>query len=116
MQWALTAKHAKHANSLQSGAAASFTRQMNVVIQSLGSFFASFASFAVATSRVARNTLRKALRPQLTLTAILCVAGCASPRHETALHPFDFYTDTFSYSNQLVWQYEFDPHTGQVTT
>ena len=89
---------------------------MNVVIQSLGSFFASFASFAVATSRVARNTLRKALRPQLTLTAILCVAGCASPRHETALHPFDFYTDTFSYSNQLVWQYEFDPHTGQVTT
>jgi hypothetical protein len=30
--------------------------------------------------------------------------------------PFDFYADTFSYPNELVWEYRFDPQTGQTTT
>ena len=29
---------------------------------------------------------------------------------------FDFYADTFSYPNELVWEYQFDPRTGKTTT
>ena len=36
-------------------------------------------------------------------------AGCATPRH-AGTHPrqFDFYKDTLSYSNGLVWEYRYD--------
>ena len=29
---------------------------------------------------------------------------------------FDFYADTFSYTNELVWEYQFDPRTGKAST
>jgi hypothetical protein len=29
--------------------------------------------------------------------------------------PFDFYTDTFSYPNELIWEYRFDPATGKAS-
>ena len=30
--------------------------------------------------------------------------------------PFDFYADTFSYPNELIWEYQFDPRTGKTST
>jgi len=49
------------------------------------------------------------------LAVFLLATGCAiSSRQGT--RPFNFQTDTFSYSNQLVWEYRFDPATGKTTT
>jgi hypothetical protein len=33
-----------------------------------------------------------------------------------ATRVFDFYAETFSYPNELVWEYQFDPQTGKTTT
>src|SRR5271156_3797118 len=29
---------------------------------------------------------------------------------------FDFYADSFSYPNELIWEYLYDPQTGKTTT
>jgi hypothetical protein len=34
----------------------------------------------------------------------------------SAGRPFDFYADTFSYPNELIWEYQFDPSTGKTST
>jgi len=40
---------------------------------------------------------------------VLVLAGCASPQSRSAgSRPFDFDRDTFSYANELVWEYYFD--------
>lgn len=49
------------------------------------------------------------------LAVLLLAAGCATSS-DCARRPFNFQTDTFSYSNQLVWEYRLDPATGKVTT
>ena len=46
---------------------------------------------------------------------LLLVAGCATSATSTP-RPFNFQTDTFSYSNQLVWEYRLDPSTGKAIT
>jgi len=45
----------------------------------------------------------------LALLLALGVSGCATPRERTpiATRAFNFKTDTFAYSNQLVWEYSF---------
>lgn len=51
------------------------------------------------------------------LTVLLAAGGCASaPRTGSPGRPFDFRADTFSYSNQLVWEYRLDPATGKTVT
>lgn len=47
------------------------------------------------------------------LLKLLLVAGCSSPG--THDRPFVFHQDTFSYANELVWRYDFDPVTGKTT-
>jgi hypothetical protein len=44
--------------------------------------------------------------------------GCSTfdVRSSVASRPFDFKADTFSYSNQLVWEYRIDPATGKTIT
>src|SRR5438309_4126080 len=42
------------------------------------------------------------------------IAGCATPARQTT-RQFDFATDTFSYANELVWDYSYTPD-GQWTT
>ena len=45
------------------------------------------------------------------LLAVLLLAGCTTSKTTTAAHPrrpFDFEHDTFSYANELVWEYRFD--------
>jgi hypothetical protein len=49
------------------------------------------------------------------LVLLLLAFGCATaPEHRS--RPFNFQTDTFSYSNQLVWEYRLDPATGKTIT
>jgi hypothetical protein len=40
------------------------------------------------------------------LLALLC--GCATQKPFVGPRPFDFQKDTFSYANELVWEYHFD--------
>jgi hypothetical protein len=47
------------------------------------------------------------------LVLLLVAAGCATPSVSPP-RPFNFQTDTFSYSNQLVWEYRLDPVTGKT--
>jgi hypothetical protein len=47
---------------------------------------------------------------------LLVAAGCATSTGKTSSRPFNFQTDTFSYSNQLVWEYRLDPATGKTIT
>ena len=47
--------------------------------------------------------------------ALLIAAGCATAERSTS-RDFNFQTDTFSYSNQLVWEYRLDPVTQKVVT
>jgi hypothetical protein len=39
-----------------------------------------------------------------------------NPSHEPWDRPFRFEQDTFTFANELLWQYRFDPATGAVTT
>jgi hypothetical protein len=40
---------------------------------------------------------------------VALLGGCAAHRHEVVnTRPFGFHTDTFSYANELVWEYHFD--------
>jgi hypothetical protein len=50
------------------------------------------------------------------LVLLLVAAGCASSTTSKPSRPFSFQTDTFSYSNQLVWEYRLDPATGKTVT
>src|SRR5262245_50354342 len=47
----------------------------------------------------------------------LLITGCSGPRasSSTYVRPFDFYTDTFAFPNELVWVYEYDSE-GNWTT
>lgn len=45
---------------------------------------------------------------------LLLVSGCATST--STPRPFNFQTDTLSYSNQLVWEYRLDPATGKTIT
>ncbi|HLP78774.1 MAG TPA: hypothetical protein VK327_17870 [Candidatus Paceibacterota bacterium] len=44
--------------------------------------------------------------PWLLLALLFC--GCAGRRQFVGSRPFDFQRDTFSYANQLIWDYHFD--------
>ena len=50
------------------------------------------------------------------LVLLLVAAGCATSTTSNSSRPFSFQTDTFSYSNQLVWEYRLDPATGKTIT
>lgn len=52
----------------------------------------------------------------LCLGLSLLAAGCATPAPPAISRPFNFQTDTFSYSNQLVWEYRLDAVTGKTVT
>jgi hypothetical protein len=45
-------------------------------------------------------------------TLVLC--GCSTPR-PVSDRPFLFKHDTFAYANELIWEYHFDPATGEAT-
>jgi len=49
--------------------------------------------------------------------AIVALCGCSTPTafKPSVSRPFDFQKDTFAYANELVWEYHFDPVTGQET-
>ena len=51
------------------------------------------------------------------LLAILLLAGCASPHPQVSAdgRRFTFGQDSFAYSNELAWHYEFDPVNGKTT-
>ena len=50
------------------------------------------------------------------LTILLFVAGCATSSRQQGSRQFNFAADTFSYSNQLVWDYYVDSSTGKTIT
>ena len=56
-----------------------------------------------------------AVRIAPTLFLLAALAGCAA-RNAPPQRPFLFYHDSFSFSNQLVWEYRFDDSTGKTTT
>jgi hypothetical protein len=45
----------------------------------------------------------------------LLLVGCATSATHSFSRPFTFGQDTFSYANQLVWEYEFDDATGTTS-
>ncbi len=47
------------------------------------------------------------------LLTMLVLVGCASPLPVKEGRRFDFSKDTFAYANQLVWEYEVHPETGE---
>src|SRR5579859_216006 len=49
--------------------------------------------------------------------AVLLLCGCTTSRPSAAplARPFDFQTDTFTFANELVWNYAYDPQ-GHWTT
>jgi len=51
----------------------------------------------------------------LLLLLLVLAAGCASSSDHSFPRPFKFGEDTFSYANELVWEYEFDDPTGKTT-
>ena len=51
----------------------------------------------------------------LLLLALALASGCASSSDHSPSRPFQFRQDTFSYANELVWEYEFDDFTGDTT-
>jgi hypothetical protein len=65
---------------------------------------------AALTAWIALN--RALATPLLICVVAFVLTGCASIRREQAPAPraFNFQTDTFSFSNELVWEYHFDEH------
>ena len=57
-----------------------------------------------------------ALRLAYALLLLPLLAGCTTQKAQTPSRPFLFYHDSFSFSNQLVWEYRFDDATGKTTT
>ena len=49
------------------------------------------------------------------LSLLALLAGCATDSDHRFARPFTFGQDTFSYANELVWEYEFDDATGKTT-
>lgn len=64
-----------------------------------------------------RITLRRTAASLIPLLLLLLVSGCASPGRSPAHPPraFAFSYDTFSYANELVWEYNYDAE-GNWTT
>ena len=48
------------------------------------------------------------LVPLIFCTLLVLLCGCACHQQFVGTHPFDFQTDSFSYANDLVWDYHFD--------
>ena len=64
------------------------------------------------------RTLRGKLLKKSSLLPLLIFAlatGCATSSDHSFSRPFKFGEDTFSYANELVWEYEFDDATGATT-
>jgi hypothetical protein len=61
--------------------------------------------------------LWRALRCGLALLAAAWLVGCATSKRGEAMwpRPFVFGADTFSYPNELVWEYHIDDATGRTT-
>jgi len=52
----------------------------------------------------------------LTLVVCCSLLGCATPTPNPArTQPFSFEQDTFAFANELAWEYQFDPETGEVS-
>jgi hypothetical protein len=51
----------------------------------------------------------------LLLLVFALAGGCATSSDHSFSCPFKFGEDTFSYANELVWEYEFDDATGATT-
>ncbi len=49
-----------------------------------------------------------------TLAALLLLCGCACHKQFVGSRPFDFQTDSFSYPNDLIWEYHFDSNSNWV--
>ncbi|HSH14780.1 MAG TPA: hypothetical protein VLD18_02025, partial [Verrucomicrobiae bacterium] len=49
------------------------------------------------------------------LWLILLLAGCAASPKPPLPRPFVFGEDTIAYTNELVWEYQFDDVTGETT-
>jgi hypothetical protein len=49
------------------------------------------------------------------LLLLFVLTGCSTTRTTQAPRIFDFYSDTFSYPNELVWTYEYDAQGGWTT-
>jgi hypothetical protein len=60
-------------------------------------------------SEVAGRRMRLCF-PAAFLLLSLLLGGCASRREFAGPRPFQFEIDTFSYANELVWDYYFDEH------
>jgi hypothetical protein len=64
------------------------------------------------------STFRGKLLKKSSLLLLLVLAlasGCASSSNHSFSRPFAFGEDTFSYANELVWEYDFDDVTGATT-
>lgn len=63
-----------------------------------------------------RCSVRRALGLALWVGVLALLAGgCASPRSVgSGPRPFDFARDTLSYTNELVWEYQFDERSGET--
>lgn len=63
-----------------------------------------------ALPRTGVSALRRMPVTALGMAAVLLLAGCASdPKvSDPARRAFDFDQDTFSYSNELIWEYHYD--------
>src|ERR1044071_1051658 len=56
-----------------------------------------------------QDTRRWKIIPFFTVLCLLLAAsGCANGDRFVSRRSFDFQTDTFSYANELVWEYHFD--------
>jgi len=71
--------------------------------------------FTPGRARLTKTVL--ALNGTCWLLIALALSGCGTVRRESAAsrRPFLFQQDTLCYANQLVWEYHFDPATGQAS-
>ncbi|HUR45161.1 MAG TPA: hypothetical protein VMZ27_04715 [Candidatus Saccharimonadales bacterium] len=68
-----------------------------------------------ASSRILKCSISAGAHALL-FAGLFFVVGCAtSSRRTNGEKPFVFQQDTFSYANELVWIYDFDPITGEST-